>query len=348
MSHEKIKRIFIVPKKLGKNLVVSQMMPIIENLNKLNSYSTLAIHTEDQEKYQEYNNKIIYTDVKELISENTVFYIRSLKDFLKLYIQKKILNKKFELLYDFRGLASDESYLRDNSKLRRFILEQIEKFIYKKADYIHTVSDYFKNYLIKEYGKRKITVIPCCINKNKKKEFDNNSNSTKFVYVGGIFNWQKFDVILKTYKEISKNIENTSLTIITVHQEEAKVIIQKENISNYTIKSLSHNEVIDDLINYDFGFLLRDDLPLNNVASPIKFVEYISQGVIPIISEGIGDYSELVVNEDIGIVVNIDNIKLNFNDFRKLLSDGSIYERLYNISNNYLWENNIKNNFFKE
>jgi len=52
----------------------------------------------------------------------------------------------------------------------------------------------------------------------------------------------------------------------------------------------------------DYAFLLREDEPINNQASPTKFAEYALTGLRIIISENVGDYTEYVKKENIGIV----------------------------------------------
>jgi len=150
------------------------------------------------------------------------------------------------------------------------------------------------------------------------------------------------------YKKVSTEITNTSLTIITLDKEQANKSLTSKNITDVEVKSMSQEEVIKDLQNYDFGFLLRDDILLNNVASPIKFVEYISQGVMPIVSKGIGDYSALVEQYSLGIVIDIKEGFLDIDKIKSIMDDKEVHKRLYKISEDYLWENNIDINFFED
>jgi hypothetical protein len=54
----------------------------------------------------------------------------------------------------------------------------------------------------------------------------------------------------------------------------------------------------------DMGLLIRERHPLNEVAAPTKFAEYVMTGLPVMISEYIGDYSEFVRNKNIGIVLS--------------------------------------------
>ena len=64
----------------------------------------------------------------------------------------------------------------------------------------------------------------------------------------------------------------------------------------------------------DFGILLRENRLVNNVASPTKFAEYIMAGLKVIISENVGDYSEIVTKNNYGFVVTSSDLE----DLRRL------------------------------
>ena len=340
--------IFIIPKGLSQGVINAQMVEMVKSLNTIhNNSSVLACHVEDAGKIDESNVETYKSLDSYLTKKKNIknLYIRSLFDFIKAFIIKHLFKKTYHIIYDFRGIVSEETFLRNRSVFRRFVLQQLEKFIYRKADSIHTVSNKFENYLIDNYGSREITVVPCCIKNNYLKSFEQKT-TVKFVYVGGMAAWQKFDVILDVYKTMSNEMTNTSLTVITLDQEEANRILKSKNLTDVEVKSMSQEEVTKDLRNYDFGFLLRDDVLLNNVASPIKFVEYISQGVIPIVSKGIGDYADLVEKEDIGLLINIDDGSIDIKKIKSKIDDREIHKKLYEISNHFLWEKQIDDNFF--
>jgi glycosyltransferase involved in cell wall biosynthesis len=224
-------------------------------------------------------------------------------------------------------------------------LNKIEIFVYKHADIIHTVSNNFKYYLLKNFGNRNIKVYPCAITSVTQKK-QRNKKTISFIYLGSIASWQKFEETVQLYGFIENSLTDVHLTIITKQKEEAKQIIIKNKINNFNIKSLTHKEVIKDLINYDFGFLLRDNIVVNNVASPIKFLEYISNGVIPIITKGIGDYSYITKKNNIGVLVD-SNFTLDINNLSNILNDKEIYNKLHNVSKKYTWTYILKD-FYNE
>jgi glycosyltransferase involved in cell wall biosynthesis len=53
----------------------------------------------------------------------------------------------------------------------------------------------------------------------------------------------------------------------------------------------------------DIALLLREDIPMNNVASPTKFAEYLMSGLPTIISKGVYDFAETIYTTNFGIVI---------------------------------------------
>lgn len=52
------------------------------------------------------------------------------------------------------------------------------------------------------------------------------------------------------------------------------------------------------LIVGDYGLLIREETITNKVSSPVKFAEYLACGLKVIISNNLGDYSEIIDNNN--------------------------------------------------
>ena len=108
-------------------------------------------------------------------------------------------------------------------------------------------------------------------------------------------------------------------------------LIQKKQIKNVIIKSVSPIELSSYYEISHYGFLLRDHHPLNNVACPTKAIEYLAFGITPIVlEENIGDFKQLGY-EYISINKINNEIKLIP---RKSSKNIEISKYLYEISNN--------------
>ena len=73
---------------------------------------------------------------------------------------------------------------------------------------------------------------------------------------------------------------------------------------------------------------MRADDPVNRVASPTKFAEYALCGLPVAISSGIGDYSERVVNESAGFLVDDDDLPGSVERAIEFLQDWSEQDRV--------------------
>ncbi|GAB3665784.1 hypothetical protein GCM10028791_41590 [Echinicola sediminis] len=233
-------------------------------------------------------------DIYTLVDSNDTVYTRSIWDFLK------GIKSRGKKIYDFRGVSSYESYLKNHNAFKFLLLYLLEAVPTFLADEVHCVSENLKRFLSKRYKSRKYEVVPClieniCLQPMIKRDVH------RFVYVGGISKWQNIDLILDFCVNMNKRIK-AHFTFITGASKEMKQKVEAVGLSNYTIKSGNREFVLNELPNHDYGFLFRDDIVMNNVASPVKFLEYLSRGVLPIVSKGTGDYGQIVRHNHLGYI----------------------------------------------
>lgn len=344
-------RVYVIDKSLHDNIIYSQLcipLKVAKNNNEIDD-EVLLLPAKFKEKYQVedlnihfYSRKIDkYKFLIKYRNKIKSIYSRSLLEIYTIFFIKIINLKKWHIRYDMRGLLSHESYLRNNSTLKKTLLFFLELMSLRLVNSVSTVSYKFKDYIVKNYYYSKnVIVTPCCTLNNYYVE-KRNKRDLNFVYVGSIAKWQKFEESIRLFKIISQQIPNAKLNIVTEHVNEANKILNKLHVTA-SVRTLKNFEVSDFLKTQDFGFLLRDDVLLNNLASPVKFLEYISNGVIPIVSKGIGDYSELVLSQNLGIILNEDIDQL-INQIKSLSTDSALQLRLYEVSSRYLWAKYYKN-----
>ncbi|MEJ8801528.1 glycosyltransferase [Pontibacter sp. H249] len=336
--------LFIYPNNLGRPGYYIQLEPIITYLvgKGHECYVYFGASEDKQVPLKSGINLYTKNDFEQKLTEVDYIYTRNVYDFMPIF-SKKLFGRKIKakLIYNFRGFASYESYYGQRNALKFLFFYILEFFAYKFSNKVSVVSSVFKNELQKHYGyKQDVSVIPCCINEVYKKD-KRETDEIRFVYSGSTLKWQKFEETINLYLQISKKLNKTKLTLFTKDTTKADEYIKKINIPNVDVKYLSHNDLLLELRNHDFGFLIRDNVMLNNVASPVKFAEYLACGLIPIVSPGVGDYSELVRDKRIGIVVDKDH-KFNYNEINKLLLDDNLFSRIYNTALDLTWEKNLK------
>lgn len=305
----------------------------------------------DREKYEYIviSNKIELFKILNL-KEKEIFTI-SIFDTLEIKLISYLMFKEITTFFWVQGVIPEESLMRNNSKLRFNILSFLEKLALKISDSHVFVSEYMVSFYKEKYNFKSMNyiVVPCSsdliytgVEKIK----------NSFCYIGGLSKWQKVEKVLIIYEYIQRKFNNSEFHLITRDIKQAKVIVDKyKNIkSKIKIYSLDNRKEIEETLSkMEFGFLLREDDPVNNVSSPIKLAEYLSCDVNVIISHSIYSYASYIKDYKAGIVVdenfNLNQIpKYNSEVSFKLFCDIFLLDTLKNKYRKFIGEKNDKEN----
>ena len=196
-----------------------------------------------------------------------------------------------------QGATADESFMRNHSKLRYWILNKMDLFAMKKAKAILYVSEYMRNYY-ENLGKCSFTeksyLMPCFNEVYDKTVFNSKNYSKKvFTYVGSLDLWQCFEQTVDVYKGIEDRLQNCFFKVLTFDVEKGKKILEDKGVKNYSVKRVPKEEVKRELLEANYGFIIREDSIVNRVATPTKFSSYLSSGVIPIFSKCLTDFTQV-------------------------------------------------------
>lgn len=284
-----------------------------------------------------------YTSVYDLIikNRNSLCVVAEAKHMCFLYF---IGFRKF--VFWAQGVVGAESYLRNHSRLRMKVLDCIEKFALKKSKVCFVVSQTQLKYYENKYNlflKDKTVVMPCFNTSIKKSSFfyPNKYERNVFCYIGSLAVWQCFEDAIKLYSLIEKNSSLPCfLKVYTKNRKEAENIIIRYNIHNYVVDFLPQEKLDDALADCKYGFLLREDNIVNNVATPTKMSTYLANGVIPIYSNSLIDFSSLFNGYNFAVCLSdkVDyitvqrhmNIKISVNEIYGFYH--KIFETYYNES----------------
>lgn len=245
-----------------------------------------------------YTVETLYNDscslIVKSISKNDYILVTSLFTFIKLY---SLGYRNF--IYWFQGVSPEENYMLLQSKVRFYIYSLIERIAIKKIRYKIGVSSYLFKHFEKKYKFKidndSIFIMPCFntgLNKNHFYTPDKYKNNI-FCYAGSMRTWQGFDNILDYYSKIEQLHPDVCFRIYTSDIEIAKEKVLKSGIRNYIIGCVPIEEVDNALSECKFGFLLREDTIINNVATPTKLGSYLGNGLIPIFTTAIHAYRDL-------------------------------------------------------
>lgn len=228
--------------------------------------------------------------------KNSILVVPSSVDFIKLYFigfHKQI--------YWMQGIDAEESYMRNGSRIRRYLLNVITKFTLKKCLGVFFVSEEMKNYQEHKYRiltDDKCFIMPCFnVTQNDSLKLSSKKyNKNVFAYVGSLSKWQCFEETLEFFRTIEKIDNNAELKILTFETEKARSLVNKMNIERCSVDSVPPEKVKEALSNVKFGFVLRKDDPVNRVATPTKLSSYLSAGVIPVFSLYLNDFYSITKN----------------------------------------------------
>ena len=221
------------------------------------------------------------------------------------------------LLYDFRGDVVAESAYRDGSRFRRSILDRMVRFSLRRASAIACVSRGAAEVLISRYGQRDATVIPSCVDIRRigldpeiraatRDMLGLRQSDVVLAYAGGVSRYQQIPQMLRAWSALSAERDVKFLLLTNDTPSPDGTLPDEKLMPPGTIvrRGLGRAGVAAHLMASDIGFMLREAHPLNSVASPVKFAEYLAAGLAVVTSPGLGDVSELVVENDLGVLVD--------------------------------------------
>lgn len=300
--------------------------------------------------YLETIGKAFEENNKEVRYVNTIKDIRYNKgDYVVVDNAVEAMNaliKHYKIIYWAQGAWPEESFMKNRSRLKYWVAGLLERISLKKSCFTFFVSNHMKEHYEKKYKidfKDNYYVMPCmndCIHKEAF-FFDGKYDNNTFCYIGSTSVWQCFDETLKLYSEIEKKYVDTNIILLVKEKELALSSIQKYGIKNYKIDYVPVNELGKYLEKAKYGFVLRKNSVVNNVATPTKIQTYLAYGILPIYSScllGINDIlrkTRFAYPYD-GEELNVDFIFRNsfesmevYEDFEKIFSE--FYDRKNHI-----------------
>ena len=160
-----------------------------------------------------------------------------------------------------------------------------------------------------------ITVVPCCVDADLFEAAARSREATRaqlgiadrvVVAYNGSLQWYQWpEESLRIFKAIRLRRPDAHLLALTKSVDRMRRMCQTGGIadSDFTVLSAEPAEIPRYLASADVGLLPRQDNIVNRVASPVKFGEYLASGTPVILSDRLGDYSDLVRRERVGLVL---------------------------------------------
>lgn len=166
-----------------------------------------------------------------------------------------------------------------------------------------------------DYQKNEHTIIPCTLSHHFSTDIDINKieklkrelgieqDDIVGCFSGGTGGWNSLERTFQTFAPILEKNKHVKLILLTQNRPYIEEFIRRFPLQVFRFW-VAHDEVKEYLSMGDYGLLIREDKITNNVASPVKFAEYLSLGLNIIISDNIRDYAKFVEEHQCGQVVD--------------------------------------------
>jgi glycosyltransferase involved in cell wall biosynthesis len=227
------------------------------------------------------------------------------------------LRRGTRLVLDYRGLLSEEYALQGKIALRgrmHRLLRGLEGWALGRADAILCVSERLRRRSLRwRPAAGPIFVVPCCydprvlqqdevvVSRLRRELHLDPEGDFVLVYSGSLSAWNRPEAIRDAYRSFRDVSPGARLLLLTGDLTRARVMFGEE--AGVTILAVPHESIQNYLALGDLGLLLRASHPVNRVACPVKFAEYLASGLPVLVSRGVGDCPEIVRQARIGYVL---------------------------------------------
>lgn len=253
---------------------------------------------------------------------------------------------KVKILFDMRGIFVEEmleaKIIKHNSIL--FHIENcLEKLYIKYSDKLISVSNKHLKYCNDKFKALNISsknvLIRNTVDINNfriRENRLNDCNSPRFIYAGHFTSKYDIKSIFELFRESIKFFNEASLKILTYLDEEPfhhLIDSSFPTIKKYIkVMKSKPQDIPGELLHADVGFVLLNPFKSNYVSAPIKLAEYLAAGLIPIISENVGDSEEILSKYNVCVITKNNNYQQTLAKLKTLLIDPETSIRCRNVA----------------
>jgi len=215
-------------------------------------------------------------------------------------------------VFNVRGLAADELRMKGGNGLKVALVRAMEARAVRGSDVTVSIADAMTAHLRKAYGLAGAEVIRPTVDVDRfaagaaererlRAEWGWGDDDFAFLYVGGRSAWQMEDRLAGMMRTVLDR--HPQARFLRIVRDGGGFADERECDRVRTLRNVPQDRIAAYAAAGDFGLVLREADAVNQVASPIKAIEYLAAGLPVITTRGVGDLSDLVLRHDAGVVL---------------------------------------------
>ncbi|MFH1045753.1 MAG: glycosyltransferase family 4 protein [Candidatus Omnitrophota bacterium] len=263
----------------------------------------------------------LYVCIKERIN---IVHARSYVAALIALCVKVLCRKKF--IFDMRGYWADErveGYLWPEHSLLYKIAKRLEKVFVCQADFIVVLTKNMQSRLSQDYkiAPERIAVIPTCVDLEKfhivppdtaedslfgsvKQRLE---NKAVLIYVGSLGTVYMLEAMFDFFALLKARVEKMHFLLLSHSDTQAAYAAAEQKAipeDEFTLISSAHDSVRTWLNLAKIGIAFYRPAFSAIGRAPTKIGEYLACGIPVVVNKGVGDIDQIVVERNIGVVVD--------------------------------------------
>jgi glycosyltransferase involved in cell wall biosynthesis len=278
--------------------------------------------------------KEIDTPLLQIIEQNRINILHGQALYAAVHVLRVARDCNVKTIFDIHGILPEETAMRGGNPDSVKTLENAENKAIIQVDLRIMVSESMNSFYIKKYGLPELNhlIVPCCVHSQeyfmdpeKRDQIRQEKDiSEKFVilYLGTLSVWQWPEAMFSLFGKMHNQFPECYFYLLIPQTDQARAVdlIKQNGIPEncFRLEEVTHNEVGNIIGIADAGILLREKHPVNKVSSPTKFGEYLAGGIPVLLTEEIGDYSDMAENYKIGLSIRPDGNSVSQQDMKEL------------------------------
>ncbi len=236
--------------------------------------------------------------IRRLMRQAAVIYFHSVINALPVLPFIPFLSRE-KVVLDAHGLVPEEQQMAGaRHKSRLYALA--EKLLFGRLSHLVVVTNAMAAYFQEKYPKARPQIVlspilPAHLPADNRPLSAADDSLTHVIYSGNTQSWQHIPLMLQL---IRQNLSpRMRYHLLTGEPERMQHLAGEAGLAGeqtISIQKVAPHELGRYYQMAHYGFVLRDDVPVNRVACPTKLVEYLYYGIIPVVkSPDIGDFRQL-------------------------------------------------------